>query len=149
MIIYVYVAGASKNKERARAFMDLVRAHPGMRLTKDWVADIDAADAAGKTDADFDNKTRAKFANADLGGLAGSDVAVFLVDLGTTGMWVELGYAICLREGEGCAPRIIVSGGDRRSIFTVPAPMLVDHEVAGDGFSADIQSFRILRAYAQ
>lgn len=139
-MINVYVAGASRNKERARAFMDLVRAHPAMILTHDWVADIDAADIAGMTDADLDDPARAAFAEGDLNGLAEADVAVFLLEDETVsrGMYVELGYAIAVRESchefideretprPGIKPRIIVSGGDKQSIFTVPG--LVDYE---------------------
>ena len=134
-MINVYVAGASRNKERARAFMDRVRAEPTMILTHDWVADIDAADAACKTDRDFDTAARLRFAEADLDGLAEADVAVFLLEAEpmSRGSYVELGYAIAVREVCGPSdikPRIIVSGGGRRSIFTVPG--LVDHEVSYD-----------------
>jgi len=148
-VINVYVAGASKNKERARAFMDRVRADPNMKITKDWVADIDDADAAGKADADFSDEERKAFADADINGITGADVVVLLLDeTASSGRWVELGYALCLRvEGTmSGVPRVIVSGGGKRSIFT--APGLVDHEVQYAPGDHDGPAFAILKGYA-
>jgi len=146
-MINVYVAGVSRNKERARAFMDRVRAHPGMSLAIDWVEHIDAADADGKRDQDFDHEARKAYAEADLNALASSDVAVFLAESDPVGrgLWVELGYAICLRESDGDLLRgMIVSGGEGRSIFT----SLADAEVSYAVGEHDAEAFALLEGYA-
>lgn len=142
-MINVYVAGASRNKERARAFMDRVRAHPAMTLAHDWVAHIDDADAAGHTDEDFGDRERFIFAAEDLAKLAEADAAVFLFEAEPVGRgsYVELGYAVALREvcdGGDARPWILVSGGERRSIFTVAG--LVDLEVPYANIGDDIDA---------
>jgi len=147
-MIAVYVAGASRNRERSRRFIERVRNHPRMRITYDWIADVDAAAAAGPFDCDLDDEKRRHFADADLAGLAAADVAVFLAETTEAGrgMWVELGYAICIREAEADpCHSIVVSGGGRRSIFSA----LADVELVSlDDAANDAATFDVLEELA-
>lgn len=144
----VYVAGSSKDRERARRFMQRVDAHPKMAVAYDWVKDVDASHANGVQDSDLSDKQRAFFANADLEGVEECDALVLLAEHTPTGrgMWVELGYAIGLNEHTHPdeAITIIVSGGGRRSIFTAPGFGLVDFECAYSVGSHDDDAFEAL-----
>ena len=128
-MIGVYVAGSSADRDRVRAFMQRVR-DAGMVITFDW---IEAMERAGVGDEGLCNPDRRRYATADLTGVENARVVVVLLDdnAPTRGAWVELGYAIGLRESEGPDRHaIIVCGGRRRSIFTVPG--LVDSECEND-----------------
>ena len=153
-MIGVYVAGASHDWQRARAFMDRVRAHPRMRITHDWTISVEAATV---DDDQIDERQRVGFARADLAGIAEADVFVLLLDttLASTGRWVELGYALRIRDD--CTHpvalpvvppfRIIVSGGHGRSIFT--ALGLVDFECMCLPGPHDDDAFAVLTRYAK
>lgn len=138
-MIGVYVAGASREIERARRFIAMVERHPAMKITHDWVADFDDAAKSGLTDADMPDDLRLAHSQADLNGVAEAEVLIALADghglEPSRGMWVELGYAIAVREAEAelAEPvhRIIVSHGDRRCIFSVAG--MVDVEADTDG----------------
>ena len=111
-----------------------------MAITHDWIAAVDASSAAGVTDDLLHDSVRLRLACDDMIGVDLADVLVVLAEEAPTGrgMWFELGY--------GCALRgrltIIVSGGAKRSIFTVPG--IVDHECLGD--DSDAQAWRVLLA---
>ena len=125
-MIGVYVAGASANKERARAFMARVREHSLMRLTRDWVQDVDAATVP---EDELTDEQRLKFATTNLVAISHANVVVALLeeDWRSDGMLFELGYATCIRGNRVIiGNRIIVSGGGRKCIFAVPG--LVDAE---------------------
>lgn len=143
-MINVYVAGASKNWRRARDFIDRVKAHPSMRITQDWTVDVERAT---KPDHELTAEERAAFARTDLGGVAGADVLVVLLDtsVASVGRWVELGYA--LRMSEFLPLRILVSGGGRLSIFS--APGLVDYEGPYGTGSHDDDVWHVLAHYAK
>ena len=150
-MINVYVAGASRNRERARRFILRVEEHPDMRITYNWIPDIDAAIADGVTDDKLSDADRKRYAESDLNGLAEADAAVFLMEASDVGRgsWVELGYAIAVREAESDPMHvIIVSGGARRSIFS--AVDLVDYELTGwaDNEQNDGEAFEVLAELA-
>ena len=150
MGISVYVAGSSAKMERARAFMELVQRDERMRLTHNWVAKVDALDMPGARQSELSNVDRAKYANEDLDAVAASDVLVVLAEAKPSGvgMWVELGYALAINDAavydKEQRVTIIVSGGDRRSIFTA-APQLADFEVPYSVAGHDGEAFAILR----
>ena len=138
-MITVYIAGASKNVERARRFVHRVHGQADMKIAYDWTVDVDAAVVGdhGLTDA-----ARTRFADNDLGAVALCDVFVGLAGDDTVGLWVELGYAIARKDLDANPPPIvIVAGGGKRSIFT--APGVVDQEV-----SSDDEAFAILEGLA-
>jgi len=130
-MISVYVAGASGNKERARAFMDRVRARDDMQISYDWIADVDAAAASGVEDHALTDDDRFRYAQKDLRAICEANAMVALLGDDSRGVWVELGYAIALKEAElDNVETIITAGGDKRSIFTVD-PM-IDLECVDD-----------------
>ena len=126
----VYVAGSSREMDRARAAMDYVRELGGV-ITFDWVAEIERVGSAndGLTD-----EQRRSSAAADLEGVEACDVFWLLApETPSTGAWVELGIALGLRE----SIRIIVSGpGSKRSIFSAlanietPSDITAAHHIA-------------------
>lgn len=152
-MLKVYVAGASKNIERAVAFMNRIRDYPNlMAITVDWTVDTfadqgwdDAAKQAGFDDAGLSDEKRAVLAMQDMTGVFEADAFVCLAETPMSGGHpIELGIAIAQRRiaKEAGAAYIIVSGGGRRSIFTSPwtpsdglansYPLLVDAEVETD-----------------
>lgn len=151
-MIMVYVAGSSRNTERARKFRDMVH-HWGeiMSLAHDWLPDVMAASDAGRLDNDMSDAERLLASTADLTGVLACDVLVVLAEelqaRKSFGSGVELGYAIAMREISAAtaaaagmdmiagmvlepAPLILVAGGSRSSIFTVGGT--VDHELRTD-----------------
>jgi len=148
-MIKVYVAGSTRQRDRAREFFERVRAHGDMCIAYDWLVDVDASDAAGVQDNELSDSDRAKFARADLDGVARADVLVVLAEATPTGrgMWVELGFALGLQRAGLRSPMIVVSGGDKRSIFS--SPNVVDYEVGFAVGEHDEEAFEIVAAFAQ
>lgn len=151
MTIRVYVAGSSARKERARSFMTRVRGHAGMSVALDWIDHVDVADRAGVRDSDLPDHARARFAIADLEAVAECDALVVLAEASPTGrgMWVELGFALGLGWMGRRPPLIVVSGGDRRSIFTAPEERLVDFEVDFAVGQHEDEAFEILKTFVE
>jgi len=142
-MIKVYVAGASRNLERSRAFMDRVRKHPGMTLTHDWVASIERRRSLSGDEALWEGQ-RILIVDADLIGIERADAVVFLAEENDPGhgMFVELGFAICLREERKLL--IIVSGGGKQTPFTVE-PRCSDFE---SPIQDDEEAFRRLEKFS-
>jgi hypothetical protein len=107
----VYVAGASREIERAKRMMAAVQ-HHGMVVAYDWPARIEEAGSANEGLTAAVSKAASLEA---LGGVASSHVFWFLLPNDTTiGAYVELGYFLGI--GKGIA---IGSGGAHGvSIFT-------------------------------
>jgi len=155
--VRVYVAGSARNRDRARAFFDRVRALDGAEIAIDWIDDVDASEAKGVRDRDLLPFERVEYALKDLEGVASCDVLVVLAEAEPSGrgLWVELGYALALRDERGGGgwsavrphPHVIVSGGDRRSIFT--AEGLVDCEFAYDVGGHDDKAFGALEEFVR
>lgn len=159
MPIEIYVAGSARNWQRARAFMERIHAHEHMRVVFDWTLSVEAAQSAGVHDSALDNDERASHARADLNAIESCDVFVLLAESEPVGRgaWIELGYAMRIRDANvrrvadswlDGEPTIVVSGGDRRSIFTTP-PALVDYEVPYDVGTHDDEAFSILEDVAR
>lgn len=142
-MLSVYVAGASKNIERAEAFMARVRGNDDIfEIAYDWTKDVRAAMTAGVTDHALTDEQRAVFAMQDMEGVLKADAFVLLAETPMSGGHpIELGMAIAQRRLSPNEKLIIVSGGERRSIFTSPwdpgvhAGLLVDYEVQDDDFA--------------
>lgn len=134
----IYVAAASKEIDRARAFMDRLRAL-GHEITSDWPEVIAKVGDANPTDA-----TRAQrrgWAQADLDQVAGSDLLVVLLPtphITTEGMWVELGYGLGHNEAvgygfghnEAYADPSVLLVGEHRSIFAALGDFAPDEDAA-------------------
>lgn len=124
----IYVAGASKEPTRVRDAMGCAR-EAGFDLTLDWLAAIEKAGAANEGLSDGD---RRHYAADDLAAVADADFVWLLApDNASTGAWVELGYAIALRDAIGSSPRprIVVSGRARvRCIFAAFADYESDND---------------------
>ena len=151
-MIGVYVAGASRDWQRAREFMDRVRAHQRMRITHDWTVSVEAATV---DDSELSANQRVGFARTDLAGVARCDALVVLLDttVASVGRWVELGYALRMcdevdQSTIALGPRIIVSGGQRKSIFTAPGLVDFEHAFATVGWE-DEDAFASLAQHAQ
>jgi hypothetical protein len=152
-MISVYVAGASQNMPRTQRFLEKIRTHNDiMRITHDWTAYVSGTVAENQ----LPDPQRAKLACRDLSAINRSDAIVVLAEpegreaeFVSHGLWVELGYAIRMRDANdidfGDPPLIIVSGGQRQSIFTVDA--LVDYECKDDreAFGILYETARIMR----
>lgn len=127
MTLRVYVAGASKEPERVRAAMEAVRA-AGFKITLDWLAAIEEAGAANEGLSDED---RRRYAKEDLRSVQRADVVWVLAPESTsTGAWVELGFALAIRDGCGWNDlAIVVSGAARtRCIFAALADAEFDSD---------------------
>jgi hypothetical protein len=118
----IYVAGSSRELQRAQHAMTLVR-NFGHVLAHDWVAEIQEAGEPNPVAADLEQ--RKAWARMDLERVAASDWLWFLVpQTPSTGAWVELGCALGWP-----ATRIVSSGANpEQSIFTA----LVDRHFETD-----------------
>lgn len=109
----VYVAASSKQLDRAKAAMQLLRL-AGHSIAHDWVTEVEAVGSANPPDAT--NDERWDWAIDDLAGVKAADVVWFLVpDTEGAGAFVELGYALAIEKP------VICSGLYQRSIFTAMA----------------------------
>jgi hypothetical protein len=137
MKLRVYIAAAARELDRAKRMIAAARALGTVEITRDWTPDIDAAQAAGKRDADYSGEERRTFAAADLFAVRTAHVVWLLApEEGGRGSWVEFGYAL------GSAPHAstIVSGPfARHSIFT---------ELAHHVVQTDDEALRVLSALA-
>ncbi len=124
----VYVAGATRNQRRTRQFFERVNKHPGMSLVFDWLSSVASTDVA---DDELTDAERCAYARTDLDEIRDADALVLLTETygANRGSWVELGYALRLRDFRP-TPFIIMAGGARLSIFA--APGMVDLEICCD-----------------
>jgi hypothetical protein len=123
--VKVYVAGSSGERTLVSSFMRRLEA-AGHTITKDWTEAVEAKALAGRVDSDLSDEERAMHAQADLDGIDAADVVWLLAPAsGSTGAWVELGYAF------GLLTCTVVSGAHRRTIFGALANQCFDdHESA-------------------
>jgi hypothetical protein len=114
--VKVYVAGASREPERVRRWMDMLRG-AGHEITHDWLAAMEAAPAP---DHLMSTTALLPYALADQAAVLEADVVwVLAPEAPSTGCWVELGMA--LQAGR----RVVVSGpGARRCIFSAMARVM-------------------------
>lgn len=111
----IYVAGASSEAEGNRAAIQKCRAM-GFDCTHDWTKSVFKHRALGQSDASLSMAEQHGYASGDLAGVKACDVFWLRVPKnGSTGAWIEFGYAI----GQG--KEILVSGDHARSIFTALA----------------------------
>lgn len=128
--IRVYVAGASADVERAQRVMRKIEETEGLENSLDWTV---AVVESKVEDSEIGDGDRARYAAIDLNEVEKSDVFLMLADdrpIGR-GMYVELGVAQQVRHAHLSAMRggmfdlrpmvIVVSGGERSSIFTTPS----------------------------
>lgn len=98
MTVRVYVAGPSApaHRKRMRSFTDAAKAVPGVVVTHDWIARVEALGPDHGLSAD----TLRPEALADLRGVEAADVLMVLTFDGPVatsgGALVELGYALAL-----------------------------------------------------
>lgn len=128
-MIRVYIAGAFvEQNERAKPMMAACK-KKGIKITHNWTVNNFEP---GGSDADLTHIQRRKFASEDLIGVVKADVLWLLAPeaKGSCGAWVELGFALALRDErqqDVSSPVIIVSGCmNKRSIFTELADRLFD-----------------------
>lgn len=108
--IPLYLAGASAEADRVQRAMDLVRSHPGLRLTQDW---LEAIRKDGGGNESLHPQLRRLRASEDLDGVRQARIMWLLApDNQSTGAWVELGYALAL------GVMVVVSGpAAKRCVF--------------------------------
>ena len=116
----MYIAGSSNPMEKGRvsAAMSMVKSHPNMHLTLDW---LEIIEAAGSANAGLSYAVRHKAALDDIEGVITANVLWLLApDNGGKGCWFEAGVA----EGWNRAAKmpqqqiqIIASGNTQQSIF--------------------------------
>ena len=139
----VYVAGASAQLQRARRAMGWVREAPELTLAHDWTAQVQADREAGKQDADLLQVQQCARAFEDFAAIRESDIFWALVpqpDVRTTGLWVELGWALRARDGN--QPIRAVCSGDscRKRLFVAASDAM---------FSTDSSAFSHIRMAAR
>ena len=111
----VYVAGASAEAEMVAGYIAALE-RAGLVVTLNWTVPVLANRARGLSDSNMSEADRARHAFVDLDGVARAEFFWLVLPRNTSaGCWVELGHAIALRK------IVIVSGDDRRSIFTALA----------------------------
>lgn len=116
-----YVAGSSKEIERAERIMAALRA-AGHEITEDWCAQMRAE---GTDDRLLSRHQRAMYDSLDARGVIECDWFWLLVpETESSGAWVELGIAI------GNLNASMVSGNLRRSIFLALANELFSSDDA-------------------
>lgn len=101
----VYVAAASKEIERASAFMQSVR-ELGHEITFDWIPKFQKQRVH---ESRLPVALRRAAAQEDLRGVRSADLLVVLTPHDSTpsrGAWVELGYALGLRAATDRAPQV-------------------------------------------
>lgn len=119
--ITVYVAGSSRDLERAERVIAALRAIPGVVVPVDWPA---AMRKHGPDDGLSDDN-RERFAAEDANGAINCTVFLLLrptLDAPSAGAWAELGMALSAstaREelGELRTPLVIIGGEGTRCIF--------------------------------
>jgi len=133
--VKVYVAGSSKEMERAERVMNALRA-AGHEITADWVAKIREVGVANP--ADF--TVRLAAAQADLDGVNNADAFVFLhpaPGVQTTGAWVELGYRLAHCDSYAKIQRFTWISYERVDALSYPCifdalvttPRLIDEDI--------------------
>lgn len=112
----VYVAGSSKELGRVKAAIQLLRDY-GHEVTHDWPALVEQV---GSANPDVDDDTRARWAWADLRGVADAKALWLLVPaVDGGGAYFESGYLLGMQMNEGFGDRLMVaSGACHKSIFT-------------------------------
>lgn len=128
----IYIAGASKEPERVRHAMQRA-ADLGYEITYDWLTAVEVEGAANEGLADVKRK---HYARADLDAIRAANVVWLLApEGGSTGAWVELGFALALGR------IVFVSGRSRqRCIFT---------SLALFEFDDDAEAIMALRSYTR
>ncbi len=135
----IYHAGASSEIDLIeKQNKKLVEA--GWNLSFDWTVPVRTAGGGSPDDKDI----RKSAALADLEGVLMADVVWISQPEGSstsTGVWVELGYALAKREYKDGAhgPRIVVSGSSMKCIFSDLADFrFMSHEDALDFIIKDL-----------
>lgn len=112
-MIRVYVAGSSRNWQRARRVIDAIQ-RLGIDVTLDWPAQIEIDRAHGKSDEDLSPAEAAEIRAACLDGVRRATLVLWLAE-GSEGASHETGYAI------GRRIPVIVAGANPHPIFGMPS----------------------------
>lgn len=132
MITKVYLAGASKEIERARQWAEKLR-DADIMLTSTWVEVIGRVGAANPATASPEQLT--KWTLRDIAEVQDADLLWLLlpaIGVETVAAYVELGVAYV-------SEKRIVTSGPHRPIFT---PVLAD-----ESFAADVDAFDWIQKY--
>lgn len=126
----VYLAASSRERERARHWLDALSAHPHLRLAHDWLAHIEAEH---RPDHAIPLAEQLDYALGDLSGIERCDVVWLLAPMTVTkGAWFECGFAYGLKRANG-TPGWLVSGDAASCIFASLADQLVRSD--GEAFA--------------
>ena len=135
----IYHAGASSEVDLIEK-QNAVLVEEGWKITFDWTIPVRKAGSGSPDDKDI----RRSAALADLEGVVMADVVWISQPEGSstsTGVWVELGYALAKREYKGGThgPKIVVSGTSMKCIFADLADFrFMSHEDALDFIIKDL-----------
>lgn len=108
----IYVAGASTEVDKIASYVAELR-RAGLSITHDWTAQVQLARAAGKSDKDYTQGERNKFAWDDMHGVLSARFLWLVlpeVSARSVGAWVELGAAVA-------SDKTIIVSGEHPSIF--------------------------------
>jgi hypothetical protein len=124
-MLKLFVSGNSRERDVVGPYIKRLTLTPGVLITLDWVA---VMNSVSTPDPELTADERWKYASADLHAINEAHVVWLLIpssEKPTIGAWIEYGYAL------GCGKRIVVSGDERRSLFTARAHLLcATHEEA-------------------
>ena len=121
MTLRVYIAGSSRELDRAQKAAQLIQGIPGVVIVSEWVQCIQDVGASNPKAKEWQ---RREWAESDLTGVACSDLFWALLPMTpTSGFWFEWGYAVRART------TVLASGSERyQSIFTSLADYYVDSD---------------------
>lgn len=112
----IYIAGSSKETEACAKMMRAVEAQ-GHMITHDWTEAVMANGGEGNP-VGLSNEAAAEYATLDLQAVAQAGVIWLMCpDKPTCGAWVQLGYALAIKEHYPRL-RILISGNMAQCIFT-------------------------------
>ena len=130
MTLRLYVAGASRDLGRTRAFVRQAidaYAELGLEVVHDWTVEAERSFQAGDCDATLGPVERHRRAKHCLDAVARADVFVVLLPDGESrGAWIELGAALMLARTRAC--RVVVSGDYRGTLFTELADAICEDD---------------------
>jgi hypothetical protein len=139
--LQIYVAGSSRDLERAERIIAAVRTIPGVDVPVDWPAMM----REHGPDSGLSHKQRYRFAHIDAVGAMRCDVFWLLrptSDAPSAGAWVELGLALGWFRAHGSPYPIMISGKGTACIFDA----LLHEECVVD---TDDEALKIVRRIAE
>lgn len=126
-----YLAGGSSDVEECAVYIKELKSR-GLACAFNWTDAVLANHREGGNDATLSEGLRRAAATVDLAAVLASDILWLVVPKGVSrGCWTELGAGLIARDFMHMRLLIVVSGDDKKSLFTSHASVTFDtHEGA-------------------